>query len=182
AGAFAGTWVNQRVSGPLILLRCGALMLVGAARRACGPKPPARPADFHRHPLAVPVAGLAVGLMTGFFGVGGGFLIVPALVLALGLPMRVAVGTSLVIIAINSASGIVAHLPTGGIETGVAAAFVLGGFIGSQAGGRLAGRIDDARLARGFAAMVAAIGVFLIVRNAGLVFGAGGAAAARGGG
>ena len=181
-GAFAGTWVNQRVSGPLILLLFGVLMLVVAARMAFGRKPAARPDDFHRHPLAVPVAGLAVGLMTGFFGVGGGFLIVPALVLALGLPMRIAVGTSLVIIAINSASGVVAHLPTGGIEAGVAAVFVLGGFIGSQIGGRLAGRIDDAKLSKGFAALVAAIGVFLIVRNAGLIFGAVGAAAARGGG
>lgn len=180
-GAFGGTWINQRVSGPMILLLFGVLMLLVAARMAFGTEPAARGVDFTRHPLAVPVAGLIVGLMTGFFGVGGGFLIVPALVLALGLPMRIAVGTSLVIIAINSVSGILAHLATGGFDWQVAAVFVLGGFLGSQVGGRLAGRIDDAKLSKAFAALVAAIGAFLIVKNAGLILGAGGAAAARGG-
>jgi uncharacterized membrane protein YfcA len=171
AGAFAGTWLNHQVSGPMMLLLFGVMMLVVAARMAFGKKPTPRPADFERHPLAVPVAGLAVGVMTGFFGVGGGFLIVPALVLALGLPMKLAVGTSLVIIAMNSASGVLAHLATGGFDLEVAAAFVLGGFLGSQVGGRLAGRIDDAKLSKAFAGLVAAIGVFLIVKNAGAIIG-----------
>jgi uncharacterized protein len=181
-GAFAGTWVNQRVSGPMILLLFGVLMLVVAVRMAFAGKPAPRPSDFERNRLAVPAAGLAVGLMTGFFGVGGGFLIVPALVLALGLSMRLAVGTSLVIIAINSFSGVLAHLGGGGFDWGVAAIFVVGGFLGSQIGGRLAGRIDDAKLSKGFAALVAAIGIFLIARNVGLLFSLGGSAAAMGGG
>ncbi len=165
AGAFAGTWANQRVSGPVILLLFGVLMVGVAARMAFGKKPAPRPADAVAHPAAAPVAGLVVGVMTGFFGVGGGFLIVPALVLALGLPMRLAVGTSLVIIAINSASGVVAHLPTGGFDLQVALVFIVGGFVGSQIGGRLAGRVDEARLTRGFAALVALVGLYLIVQN-----------------
>jgi hypothetical protein len=165
AGAFAGTWANQRVAGPVILLLFGVLMVGIAARMAFGRQSVPRPADAAVHPAAVPLAGLVVGVMTGFFGVGGGFLIVPALVLALGLPMRLAVGTSLVIIAINSGSGILAHLPTGGFDLQVALVFVVGGLVGSQLGGRLAGRIDETRLARGFAALVALVGFYLIVQN-----------------
>ena len=89
----------------------------------------------------------------------------PALTVALGFPMRLAVGTSLVIIAINSGAGVLAHLGTGGIDLGVALLFVLGGFAGATAGGRLAGRIDEARLSRGFAALVALVGLYLMARN-----------------
>ena len=90
----------------------------------------------------------------------------PALVLALGLPMRLAIGTSLAIIAINSAAGVVAHLGRGiDLDLTVALLFVAGGFVGATVGGRLAGRVDEARLSRGFAVLVALVGVYLIVRN-----------------
>lgn len=117
AGAFAGTALNARVSGPVILLLFGLLMLAVAARMAVGSRPV--PGEVDDAPLIgfrweVVASGLVVGVLTGFFGVGGGFLIVPALVLVLGLPMRLAVGTSLVVIAINAAAGIVAHLGSGG--------------------------------------------------------------------
>jgi uncharacterized membrane protein YfcA len=103
--------------------------------------------------------------MTGFFGVGGGFLIVPALVLVLGFPMRLAVGTSLLIIALNSASGVIAHLGTGNIDLSMAALFIAGGLVGSLAGGRLAGRVDETMLSRAFAGLVASIGLFLAIQN-----------------
>ncbi|MCC6313178.1 MAG: sulfite exporter TauE/SafE family protein [Thermomicrobiales bacterium] len=164
AGAFAGTWLNQRVDGQMILLLFGILMVVVAARMAFGHRPKVDPAE-PRKTWIVPLAGLAVGVMTGFFGVGGGFLIVPALVLAVGLPMRMAVGTSLVVIAINSGAGIVAHLGTGGFDVAVAGLFLIGGAVGGNLGGRLAGRVNEAKLSRGFAALVAAVGVFLILRN-----------------
>jgi hypothetical protein len=111
------------------------------------------------------VTGLIVGLMTGFFGVGGGFLIVPALVLILRLPMRMAVGTSLIIIAINSTAGIVAHFESGGIDIKLAALFVAGGFAGTMVGSRVADRVDDAKLSRGFATLIALVGIFLISSN-----------------
>jgi uncharacterized membrane protein YfcA len=167
-GAFGGTWLNARVSGPAILLLFGVLMLFVALRmamrkRSADTSPvPTVAVGFH---WPVLVSGLVVGVMTGFFGVGGGFLIVPALVLILHMPMRLAVGTSLLVIAINSAAGLVAHLGSGGIDASLAALFVAGGFAGTVLGGRLAGRIDEARLARGFAALVALVGVFLIARN-----------------
>jgi uncharacterized membrane protein YfcA len=166
AGAFAGTWLNARVSGPLILFLFGLLMLIVAARMAFG-RQPHKSEAAQRHaswPTAIG-AGLAVGAMTGFFGVGGGFLIVPALVLALGFPMRLAVGTSLVIIAINSAAGVAAHFGSGQIDLGVALFFVAGGFAGAILGGHMAGPINEAKLSRAFAVMVALVGFYLVVHN-----------------
>ncbi|OOK70307.1 sulfite exporter TauE/SafE family protein [Mycobacterium kansasii] len=72
------------------------------------------------------IAGSVVGFLTGFFGVGGGFVIVPALVLALDYEMPVAVGTSLLVIAISSAEGVLFRLSSGGIEWGVAIPFTAG--------------------------------------------------------
>ena len=168
AGAFAGAWLNARVSGPVILLLFGILMLAVALRLALAKRTrtaDTTPASGLHWPILL--TGLVVGVMTGFFGVGGGFLIVPALVLVLRLPMRLAVGTSLVIIAINSAAGVVAHLGSGGVNVPLAALFILGGFAGAAFGGRFAGQIDEAKLSRGFAALVALVGVYLIARNGG---------------
>jgi uncharacterized membrane protein YfcA len=87
------------------------------------------------------------------------------------MPMAMAVGTSLLIIAINSASGIVAHLGTGGVDLPVAFFFIGGGLVGAFFGGRLAGKIDEHALSRAFSAMVAGTGVYLIVQNAFVVVG-----------
>jgi uncharacterized membrane protein YfcA len=174
AGAFAGTWLNHLVDGAWILLLFGVLMLVVAIRMWLrkAPRLPVRPDEDDSGAVwKVGVAGLLVGVLTGFFGVGGGFLIVPALALALGMPMAMAVGTSLLIIAINSASGIVAHLGTGGVDLPVALFFIGGGLVGAFLGGRLAGKIDERALSRAFSAMVAGIGVYLIVQNAVVVVG-----------
>jgi uncharacterized protein len=171
AGAFVGAWLNARVDGPLILFLFGILMLVVAARMAFARTPRTAVQDGRKsglHP-SVLVAGLGVGAMTGFFGVGGGFLIVPALVLAVGFPMRLAVGTSLVVIAINSGAGVLAHLGTSSFDLSVALLFVIGGFAGGLLGGHFASRIDEGKLSRGFAALVALVGFYLIVRNGGML-------------
>jgi uncharacterized membrane protein YfcA len=168
-GAFAGSWLNHQVSGTWILLLFGLLMLVVAARmwfrKGAGRRE--TPDDDASDAIGwkVPLAGLLVGVMTGFFGVGGGFLIVPALALALGVPMSVAIGTSLAIIAINSASGLVAHAGSGAFDLPIAALFIAGGLAGGLMGGRLAGLVDDRMLSRGFALLVAVVGVYLMVRN-----------------
>jgi hypothetical protein len=151
------------------LLLFGILMLVVAVRmwlRRAPVRAVRTDADEPGAVWKVGLAGIVVGLLTGFFGVGGGFLIVPALALALGMPMAMAVGTSLLIIAINSASGIAAHLGTGGFDLPVALCFITGGLIGGLVGGRLAGKIDERALSRAFSVMVAGIGVYLIVQNA----------------
>jgi uncharacterized membrane protein YfcA len=172
AGAFAGTWLNHLVAGAWILLLFGVLMLVVAGRMWLRKAPGLPPRPGKGEPGAgwkTGLAGLAVGVLTGFFGVGGGFLIVPALALALGMPMAMAVGTSLLIIAINSASGIAAHLGTGGFDLPVALFFIAGGLGGGLFGGRLAGTVDERVLTRAFSAMVAGIGFYLIVQNVPLV-------------
>jgi uncharacterized membrane protein YfcA len=169
AGAFAGTWLNHLVVGTWVLLLFGVLMLVVAFRMWLrqAPRPPVRAdADEPGAVWKIGLAGLVVGVLTGFFGVGGGFLIVPALALALGMPMAMAVGTSLLIIAINSVSGLAAHLGTGGFDLPVALCFIAGGLGGGLAGGRLAGTIDERALSRAFSFMVGAVGVYLIVQNA----------------
>jgi uncharacterized membrane protein YfcA len=170
AGAFAGGWLNSRASGPVILLLFGVLMLIVAARMAFRGQPSAAGIAGSGSGVRWPVlvAGLVVGVMTGFFGVGGGFLIVPALVLVLGFPIRLAVGTSLVVIAINSGAGVLAHLQAGGadgFDLPLAILFIAGGFVGATLGGRLAGRIDETKLSRGFALLIALLGLFLIVTN-----------------
>ena len=89
--------------------------------------------------LRLTVLGLAVGLLTGFFGVGGGFLIVPALVVVLGLPMRLAVGTSLLAIALNALWGLFGYLRFGDLDWSLTGLFAVAGLLGVVLGGRLAG-------------------------------------------
>lgn len=106
-------------------------------------------------PRAV-LTGLAVGLLTGMLGVGGGFLLVPALVMALGLRTTTAVATSLVIIVINSAAGLIPYLASGGLNLQWAAIgpFAAAAIVVSLPAGRLARRLPPRLLRRGFAVLV----------------------------
>lgn len=108
-------------------------------------------------PRAV-TTGLFVGFLTGLLGVGGGFLLVPALIIVLGLRTHVAVATSLVIIVINSVAGFVPYLISGHTASGmnwpVVAAFALAAIVVSLPAGRLARRVHAAVLRRGFAVLV----------------------------
>ena len=118
-------------------------------------------------PLRLPrdlVAGAAVGFVTGFFGVGGGFLIVPTLAVALAFTMRTAVGTSLAIITATSLLGLVAHLVAGrGDRLGITAAMAAACVAGAVAGAGLAGRLPQRALGRGFALLVVAAPADLLV-------------------
>jgi hypothetical protein len=87
--------------------------------------------------------------------------------------MRVAVGTSLVIIALNSASGVIAQWSGGEFNWPVAVLMLIGGFVGGQIGALAAGRVDEDALAKGFGGLVAAVGVYLIYRNGMLLMPAG---------
>jgi uncharacterized membrane protein YfcA len=140
-----------------LMLGVGALMLRGGGEVRTSRRPPK---------LAVPLAGLAVGLLTGFLGVGGGFLIVPALTLLAGLELPVAVGTSLLVITANSAAGLVSHLRQGEMPVALTAAFTLSAVVGALAGVRLSSRLDAAGLRRGFALFVIAVGLALLAKNA----------------
>jgi uncharacterized membrane protein YfcA len=98
--------------------------------------------------------GILIGLLTGIAGVGGGFAIVPALVLLAGLPMPLASGTSLLLIALNSVVAMAAlgHWPASGLP--LMLPLLIGGFVGAQIGQRLAPRLSDLGLSRGFAALL----------------------------
>ncbi len=166
-GALGGAWLNHLAPARLLLLGFAMLMLAAAVamlrvRLADRQTSGATQAPFSPRIL---LAGLAVGVLTGFFGVGGGFLVVPALVLVLGLPMREAVGTSLVVIAINAAAALAGHLRYGGIDGAITLLFIAGGAGGSLLGSRLSGRLDERRLRQGFAGMVMLIALYMLVRT-----------------
>jgi uncharacterized membrane protein YfcA len=165
-GAFAGSWLNHLASTRLVLVGFALLMLAaGTAMAHLRLRDRAATASrVHLSPRVV-LAGLAVGVLTGFFGVGGGFLIVPSLVLVLGLPMREAVGTSLLVIALNAASALAGHLRFGGIDPRVTLLFIMGGAAGTILGSRLAGRIDEHRLRQGFAALIVLVAAYILAHT-----------------
>jgi uncharacterized membrane protein YfcA len=109
--------------------------------------------------------GFVVGVMTGFFGVGGGFLIVPVLVLLLGVSLRTAIGTSLLVIAITALAGLAGHLVGGEIDWPITLAFGGAGMIGAWVGVRSGRRMSSERLQRLFAVMLLGLAAFLLARN-----------------
>ncbi|MDG4551295.1 MAG: sulfite exporter TauE/SafE family protein [Candidatus Contendobacter sp.] len=114
--------------------------------------------------LVLALGGVLTGLLSGLFGVGGGFLIVPALVLAASLPMRRAVATSLLVIAMVSAAGTVSHLLAGRpLALAVTGWFVLGGLAGMGLGSRLSRRLAGPQLQKLFAAIMAGVAVFMLI-------------------
>jgi uncharacterized membrane protein YfcA len=166
AGAIGGSALNRLVGGDGILLAFAALLLLAAS--AIQRQQPAHPKPVrHRHVyLRAGATGLLTGVLTGFFGVGGGFLIVPALVLLLGLPITLAVGTSLAIIALTSASALAAHLASGGVDWTIATAFAAAAIAGALLGRRLGGRLDQRRLTSLFAAVLVGVAILIVIETA----------------
>lgn len=112
--------------------------------------------------LRVLAAGSVVGLLTGLLGVGGGFVIVPALVLVLRFPMPVAVGTSLLVIAINAATALTAQLVGGGhVDWPVVIPFTIAAAIGVLIGSRVAQRVSADRLQQAFAVLLIVVALFV---------------------
>jgi len=164
-GAPLGAQATHAVAPRVLLLLFAALMLTVGALMLRG-RDAARPEPARPHPVAVPAAGFGVGLLTGFLGVGGGFLIVPALTLLAGLPIHRAVGTSLLVIAANSAAGLLGHLGRGEMPLALTAALTAVAALGALAGVRMASSLDPLRLRRAFAVFVLLVGLFLLARNA----------------
>jgi uncharacterized membrane protein YfcA len=121
--------------------------------------------------LKVLVAATVVGLLTGFFGVGGGFVIVPALVLALGFEMPVAVGTSLLVIAVNSAASLLVRLGSDvQLDWGLMALFTGAAVIGSIAGNRVASRVNPAKLSAAFIVLILVVAAYTAARSIPFLF------------
>jgi hypothetical protein len=188
-GSLAGSSLNRSIDGDLLLLGFGLLVLVAAWRMATGcpsctrvgearaVAEPDRPGGVlggstavltvqrldASLALRVALAGTAVGFLTGLFGVGGGFVIVPALTLVLGFPMPQAIGTSLLVIAINAATALVARLGTTDIEWSVALPFTLAALAGVLTGSGVADRVDAGALVRWFAASLVALSLYVTI-------------------
>ncbi len=169
-GAWVGSRVAAGISGAVQLAIFAVVMLVAAGFMLRRPSL-AHAAERTPRPVwKVMIDGAAVGVLTGLVGVGGGFLIVPALVLLGGLRMSLAVGTSLVIIAGNAATGFVEHLGTVralGIELDVRAilTFIALGGVGALAGHTLGLQLPQTVLRRGFALVLLALGAYVLGRN-----------------
>ena len=174
AMAMGGTWVGTRLafflSGSAQLVLFALVMLVSAvlmernARR--DPGRGGREPEPHRtvFPL-VAVSALGVGVLTGLVGVGGGFLIVPVLVLRVGLPMRQAVGTSLLVIALNSCVGFVGYLGQVDIPWAALLVFTALAVVGIVGGTWLSRFVSPAGLKRGFAVLLGVMGLFILYEN-----------------
>ena len=113
----------------------------------------------------VVAAGTAVGFLTGLFGVGGGFIVVPALTLVLRFAMPEAIGTSLVVIAINAAVALAARVGHGGVDWAVTAPFMVGAVAGTLAGSRLADRLPARAMLRWFAGLLVAVAGYTALRS-----------------
>ena len=113
-----------------------------------------------RTAVKVVLAGSIVGLLTGFFGVGGGFVIVPALVLTLGFAMPEAVGTSLVVIAINAAVALAMRAGSNEIDWSAALPFLVTAAAGTVIGGRIGERVDARKLTGAFVALLSVVALY----------------------
>ncbi|TDB97067.1 sulfite exporter TauE/SafE family protein [Actinomadura sp. 7K534] len=167
--AFGGAELNRLLPGQAVLLGFAALMVAAGWRMLAESGRPEGAAcalpgggvDWRGCLPRSLGAGAVVGVLTGLFGVGGGFLIIPALVAGLGLPMAAAVGTSLVIVVVNSAAGFAAHAGDAALDYGIIAAFGAAAVAGSLAAARLGRHLDADRLRRWFAYLVFTVAAFV---------------------
>ena len=181
-GSLLGSHWNTAADPDLLLLTFAGLMLVAAygmwRRLHTSPRTVARsvgaaatttvPAPHIASSIIVKVAaaGTLVGLLTGFFGVGGGFIIVPALVLTLGFNMPEATATSLLVIAINSGVALTTRLDSAAIEWATVIPFTAASVLGVVVGTKLAKRHDPAALQRGFIALLVIVALYTATRSA----------------
>jgi uncharacterized membrane protein YfcA len=181
-GAAVGAKASALVSGDVLLAAFAVLMLLVGALMAwrqvrhsrsgttAGPRPALDDPIITFSPtfacncpraLKVLITATAVGLLTGFLGVGGGFLVVPALLLALALPMEYAAGTSLVVITITSAAALAVRAGAGtSPDWGVVAALTAVSALTAVAGARMADRLDSNRLQAAFTVLVLAVAIY----------------------
>ncbi len=168
--ALGGTYVGSRltllVPGAVLLLSFGVLLVMVGLRMWRSPDTNNTVTTTPQQHSLMLTAGWFVGLLTGFLGVGGGFLIVPALVKVGGLGMCQAIRTSLVIIAIGSVAGLAAHVVHGnGPSVELAIPLTIAALAGMAAGSQTARYLSGEHLRRGFAGFVTTVGSALIFVN-----------------
>ncbi len=169
-GTYLGAWVASYVSG-LAQLAIFAVVMLLASYFMLRPQANLELASDHqRHLLKIILDGLLVGIITGIVGVGGGFLIVPALVLLAGLQMHAAIATSLVIIALKSFSGFIKYLEVLEQEDlqldwqVITVMIVLGG-VGSSLGNHIANKVPQSKLKKLFGFFLILMGIYILGRS-----------------
>lgn len=163
-GALIGARFTSMVSGRVLMLLFGLLMAVVAVAMLKGGASKLKPSAECR-PIRCGAAGFVVGLLTGFLGVGGGFLIVPAMMAFARLSFKVAVGTSLGVIAVNSIGGLAAHLSMHPLDLRTTALFIAAALGGMAIGSALSSSVQAAKLQNAFAVFVLAVAAFVIIKN-----------------
>lgn len=163
-GAVGGSQLTHLVTPSALMTLFAILMAIIGLSMLVPRKNVPQPAP-ECHPLRCLLAGGGVGVITGFIGVGGGFLLVPALVKFARLPLRAATGTSLAIIACNSAAGFLSHLGDAAVSWRLAAVFAIIAAAGVLVGGKVVSRLPEAALRRAFAVLVLATATFVLWRR-----------------
>ncbi len=170
-GAFGGSTLGKMVDGDKLLLLFALVMLAVGALMLKGRGNPGNPgAECNREKAPKVVAyGLGSGMFSGFFGIGGGFLIVPGLVASTGMPILLAVGTSLVAVTAFGLTTAVNYAASGLVDWPLAGLFVTGGVAGSLTGTALARRLGarTGRLTIVFAALIFLVALYMIWRSVG---------------
>ena len=172
-GIVVGTLLGNAVSGDALLAGFALVMLAAAVatRRKADADDDAAAVDDDGEPVCPRLrparslaAGLLIGTLTGFFGVGGGFVVVPTLAIYLSFSMRLAVGTSLAIVTATSTIGLVAHLLSGRrVDVSVTALMTVACVVGALAGAALAERSSERGLGRRFSTLLAVLSVYLLI-------------------
>ncbi|SMX96122.1 hypothetical protein BAUR920_02935 [Brevibacterium aurantiacum] len=172
-GAFAGGRAGAYVPAPVLMLSFAAVMTAAAIAMIRGRR---QTGDQHERPPELPISkvlatGAVVGLVSGFVGAGGGFLIVPALVLLARLPMPRAVATSLLIITMQSASGLAGYALSTPLDWSLAVAIAGLAVAGSFIGFWLSNRLPSQGLRKGFGFFVLAIAAVVVIEETLLLIG-----------
>lgn len=172
AGTYGGAIIAGYVSGTFQLILFAGVMVVAAVMMFLDDKKtnPSGKVDISHAWWKIVLEGLAVGILTGLVGVGGGFLIVPALVLLGGLPMNLAIGTSLAIIALKSFSGFYKYIEVLAdlglaINWELVFIFSLIGAVGSFVGKTIGSKISNDGLKKGFAIFLIFMGAYILYMN-----------------
>ena len=181
--SLVGTALNRSVDPNALLLCFAVVMLLAAVGMLARARAVARASSGSRtlidagvatgasaprgrigQALRVAAGGLGVGFLAGFLGVGGGFVVVPVLVVLLGVPMPTAVGTSLLVISLNSAVALAARTGHGSFAWEVITPFTIAAVFGALAGKRVADRHSPGTLTVSFAALLVAVGAYVAIR------------------
>ena len=167
---FIGSAIGRHLPQSVILVGFAAVMVIAGIRMLMdaadtGTACEVGDSDINWRrcaPRSIP-AGIVVGVLTGLFGVGGGFLIVPALVLLLGVQMPIAIGTSLLVIVANSAAGALTYVSQGTIDWGMTALFAGTAVVASLIAGQIGTRLDTSRLQHWFAYLVFVVAAYVLI-------------------